>query len=411
MVQMRNVLVVCVDRDNDLGRKANVRGPVVGRKANLNAAAKLAIADPEDSDVNSIFAAVKKYDEAKGQFDNVEVVTLTGYGKHGLESDREINAQLDVVLDKFPADAFVLVSDGAEDDQIIPILQSRALILSKEMVIVKQAKEVESTFYTIKEALKDPYLAFMAFGIPGVILLLVAAMPTIGLQVAGGALGAFLLVYGLGIYDRAISLVRSATEIISIQRISFPLYLAVIFLLAFGAYAAYYSYALSAVTDPLIAVSDAASQAVGFSAIAGLFFIFGRSIDAIHFKKAFYLRKYFLATVFVLLSWFIIETAKNVLAGVADLTFFLFSIMLSFAAALVAFRVSAVLDVRNKVTKLLVGLPVYSAAGRWVGKVESVEREKNLIEYRDIKTKKAVQLKRKEFMFRKGRIMLAGSAA
>jgi hypothetical protein len=46
-------LVVCVDRDDDLGRKAKVEGPVVGRANVLEAAVRLATADPEDADTNA----------------------------------------------------------------------------------------------------------------------------------------------------------------------------------------------------------------------------------------------------------------------------------------------------------------------------------------------------------------------
>ena len=51
-----------------------------------------------------------------------------------LVTDKRINEQLDYVLDSFHADAFILVTDGAEDDQVIPILQSRAPIISKEII-------------------------------------------------------------------------------------------------------------------------------------------------------------------------------------------------------------------------------------------------------------------------------------
>ena len=81
----KSVLVVCVDRDDDFGRKAGIEGPIIGKKANLNAAAKLALADPEDSDSNTVFAAVKKMQEAKKLYANVEVVTLTGAGKFEID--------------------------------------------------------------------------------------------------------------------------------------------------------------------------------------------------------------------------------------------------------------------------------------------------------------------------------------
>ena len=47
---MVRTLVITIDRDNDLGVKAGIRGPVIGRKATLTAALKLGIADPEESD-------------------------------------------------------------------------------------------------------------------------------------------------------------------------------------------------------------------------------------------------------------------------------------------------------------------------------------------------------------------------
>ena len=167
-----SVLVLSVDRDNDFGKKADVQGPIIGRKDNLNAAAKLALADPNDSDANTVFAAVKKYDEIRQEFKNVQIATLTGAGKIGFESDRRINEQLDSVLENFPADAIVLVTDGAEDDQVLPILQSRAPVISKETVIIKQAKEMESAYYSLKEALGDPDIARIVFLIPGIVILL-----------------------------------------------------------------------------------------------------------------------------------------------------------------------------------------------------------------------------------------------
>ena len=75
-------------------------------------------------------------------------------------------------LENFPADGIILVTDGAEDDQTIPILQSRAPIISKETVIIKQAKEMESAYYSLKEALGDPDIARIVFLIPGIVILL-----------------------------------------------------------------------------------------------------------------------------------------------------------------------------------------------------------------------------------------------
>ncbi|MFW5987405.1 MAG: DUF373 family protein, partial [Methanohalophilus sp.] len=48
-------LVICIDRDNDLGDKAEVQTPIIGREAHVDAAVRLASADPEDSDINTLF--------------------------------------------------------------------------------------------------------------------------------------------------------------------------------------------------------------------------------------------------------------------------------------------------------------------------------------------------------------------
>ncbi|MGI0085159.1 MAG: DUF373 family protein, partial [Nitrososphaerales archaeon] len=56
-------LIICVDRDNDVGLKTGIKTPILGKDACLHAASALALADPEEADANTIFAAVKQYDE------------------------------------------------------------------------------------------------------------------------------------------------------------------------------------------------------------------------------------------------------------------------------------------------------------------------------------------------------------
>lgn len=48
------LLVLCVDLDDDLGRKTEKQTPIIGRGSVEEAAVALATADPEDSDVNEI---------------------------------------------------------------------------------------------------------------------------------------------------------------------------------------------------------------------------------------------------------------------------------------------------------------------------------------------------------------------
>jgi putative membrane protein len=53
------ILVLCIDRDNDIGSKGGIETPIVGRDACINAGTRLALEDPEDADSNAIFGAVK----------------------------------------------------------------------------------------------------------------------------------------------------------------------------------------------------------------------------------------------------------------------------------------------------------------------------------------------------------------
>ena len=59
----QKLLVICVDRDNDVGDKANIATPAFGRDACIEAAQRLALEDPEDADSNSIYAAIKTYED------------------------------------------------------------------------------------------------------------------------------------------------------------------------------------------------------------------------------------------------------------------------------------------------------------------------------------------------------------
>ena len=353
VTKLGKLLVVCADRDNDLGKKTGINGPVLGREKNLEAATALAVSDPGETDANCMFAAVKKFDELKIEKIDVEIVTLTGWGKSGFKSDRIINEQLDEVMKKVKPDGFVLVTDGAEDDQIIPILQGRARIVSKETVVVRQAQEIESAYFKIKEVMKDPFVSRIMFGIPGIILLLYAGLALLGmssLQILALIFGLYLMLKGFGIEEKLLQIFNSITESISVQRTSFPFYVGSLFILAFGVITAYNKFSVTPITDPLIDMISIARPTYIFIALAGLSVALGRSIDLIHFRKAYLVKKYFLSAVSILLLWFILDAGTLVLLRQADLNWFLASIIASFVVLLATFKKSEVLDDKRKNT-------------------------------------------------------------
>ena len=148
-------LILCVDRDNDLGEKARIKTPIVGREFVLNAGISLLLADPEDSDGNSLFLAVKEYDELKKKGEDVEIATIAGDKNVGGVSDLIISEQLDNVLKATNPDNAIFISDGAEDEFILPIILSRIKIRMVKRVVVRQEKNIESLYYIIIRALKE----------------------------------------------------------------------------------------------------------------------------------------------------------------------------------------------------------------------------------------------------------------
>ncbi len=175
-------IVLCVDRDNDVGRKTGVNGPVIGREENLKVANLLALADPEDSDSNAIFGAISLYDSLKNEGQDVEIATLTGDVSVGIKSDRIIEQQLREVIKKIRPENAILVSDGEEDEFVLPIITSLVPVIHVKRIIVRQSKGLESSYYILVKALRDEKIAkkimipfaliFLAFSISVFVILI-----------------------------------------------------------------------------------------------------------------------------------------------------------------------------------------------------------------------------------------------
>lgn len=152
---MKKTLVLVVDRDDDFGVKGKVNTPVIGVQNCLDAATAFGIADPEDSDLNALYAAVSVCLEIQEDGHEADVALICGDEKVGHRSDLALVSQLEEVLEEIEPDSVVLVGDGAEDEYIYPIISSRAHVDSVRKVYVKQAPGLEGTFYIIKKMMSD----------------------------------------------------------------------------------------------------------------------------------------------------------------------------------------------------------------------------------------------------------------
>ena len=218
---MTRVLVLTVDRDNDLGIKTSIRGPVIGRRQVLTAALKLGIADPEESDTNAILGALSQHDsllETGGEDDQVEVAILTGDEKVGVRSDRAIAAQLEEVVSAFQPDEAVLITDGAEDESVLPIIQSQVRIDHVQKVIVKQSKGIEGTYYYIVKALEDPKWR-AKFMIPfGLVLAIFGLGIMLPNEIGGIVIGGLPLLLGLFIFAKGAGIETTVNRVVQEMR-------------------------------------------------------------------------------------------------------------------------------------------------------------------------------------------------
>src|SRR5271155_3273186 len=192
------VLVLSVDRDGDLERKAGVRSPVFGRGEGRAAATRRAVADPEEADANALFAAVKEYDRLRAQEVECDVGAVCGLEESGYKADRKIRSETETLLSKQPYSGIVLISDGAEDELVIPILQTLKPIVSVRRVVVKHSRSVEENYMVLARYLRmliyDPRYSKWAIGVPGVILLFAGILALAG----AGYLAALSIVLILG---------------------------------------------------------------------------------------------------------------------------------------------------------------------------------------------------------------------
>jgi putative membrane protein len=199
----------------------------------MNAALQLGLTDPEDSDINAIFEGIRVYDDLKSQGIDAQIASISGNTDVGIKSDQILSQQLDLVLKEVNATSVIIVSDGAEDEFILPIVQSRIKLDGVKRVVIRQSESLESTYYTIKKLFEDPKIANAIFIPVGLILLLFAIFslaqhPEYALIVISAVIGVYLLFRGLGLDDVLVGVAQSVKSSFYGGSISFVTYIVAI---------------------------------------------------------------------------------------------------------------------------------------------------------------------------------------
>ncbi len=382
----RPILILCIDRDNDLYEKAHIPAPVVGRDKNITAATKLALADPEDPDSNAMFSAVKIYDQLKKEGKAVEVVTLTGHKNLGYTADKAISTQLDRVINEMHPTSAILVTDGMADEEILPIVKSRIKIDSTKIVFIKQAKELEKTYFVLIEKLRDPHYAKIILGIPAIILILVSISRILGYGVepVGVLIGIYLLLKVAGIEDLILRIIRDFR--FSIFTVSWISYVVGFTLSLIGLLIGYQlsleGTKLGLSGEKLIAYIIV-KHSVTLMYFGSLLIIIGKFIDALTERKKFTITRYSLYAVAATLGMLVVYVGAKWVANLEPpyVSFgeFLFTLIAAIFVGYISTRIIKDLRTDILINMRLDGKEVINESGSYIGKIIGVSGGDNAI--------------------------------
>ncbi|WP_265110319.1 DUF373 family protein [Halosolutus halophilus] len=210
-------LVVCLDRTDDVGRKTGLRSPVVGWEAVRALVTDVGLADPEDSGVNTLLETLRVAQSLRDEDETVVVAVVSGDRESMVSADRAVAHQLDDLIEDHDPDSAIVVIDSAEDERLVPIVESRVQVDSVDRVVVRQARDIESTYYLLKQFLADEELRQTVLVPIGLTLLVFPILATVLSPAKGAAaittvIGLFLLYKGFNVDEILTGLAHQVRE-------------------------------------------------------------------------------------------------------------------------------------------------------------------------------------------------------
>ena len=189
-----STLVVCL-----AGAELRERAPVVGREAVEELVTTAGVEDPENSRVNCMLEGLRV---ARSLDEETIVAVLADSG--GVGGEPALARQLDEVIATHDPDSAVVVIDDADDERLLPVFESRLPVDAVDRVVVRQARDIESTYYLLKQFLGDEQLrqgvlvpvGLALLALPG---LLAVASPPVAVGTVAAVFGLLVLYKGLRI--------------------------------------------------------------------------------------------------------------------------------------------------------------------------------------------------------------------
>lgn len=224
-----STLVVCVDRDDDIGTKTGLDTPVVGWEAVRSLVTDVGLADPEDASVNCLLESLRVARDLRDGDEEVTVAVISGAAETMVGRDRAVAEQTDRLIAEYAPDSAVVVIDSAQDERLVPIIESRVQVDAVDRVVVRQARDIESTYYLLKQFLADEELRQTVLVPVGVALLafpilLMAFGQAIAVSTITAVIGLFVLYKGLGVDDYVADLPGEIKDALYSGRVSIVTY-------------------------------------------------------------------------------------------------------------------------------------------------------------------------------------------
>lgn len=335
------ILVLCVDRDGDIKTKIGENGPIYGRAKTLDVAIRLGIKDPSESDTNALFEAIRVSDDLKSDGKDVEVAAIVGSENVGIESDTIISEQLEEVLGNVRPTGVIVVTDGVEDEYILPIIQSRTNVISLRRLIVKQSERLESTYYAIqsfmKDVVRDPKLSRIIIGLPSIALILYSLLGERGWRLTIGIIGTFLLIKGFGLEDRILKFYEGFRSSFTTGKVSFFFYAVAVLIATVGVLSGLNAISGTGVTygDFMTSIPVFISQSISLLTFAAMVALVGRGVDSIIEGQG--ISRHIFLAILVVAVWLMVNTLSQFILGTISQTEFAINVILVLILSILTF--------------------------------------------------------------------------
>jgi hypothetical protein len=105
------------------------------------------------------------------------------------------------------------------------------------------------------------------------------------------------------------------------------------------------------------------------------------------------------------LLWAILDAGTLVFLRQAEVAWFLINIVVSLVVLVLAIRIGKVFDIRDRVTKMLIGTSVFDIDGNYLGRIDKINMRKQSIFYlgeKETEIEKTI----KQFELSNGRIII-----